>query len=313
MKKILLIGGAGLIGRNILKKISKTKFETVLFDACKSYLDSKKKSFFFKNLVSDLNYKKFIIGDVRNKNLLKKSITEFDPDVVIHLGNLPLADYSNDYPEETISNILLGTLNLLELLKLRPTTRLIYASSSMIYGDFNYTPCDEKHKKEPKDVYGATKLATETLIKTYSKRYNIEYTIVRPSAVYGPGDINKRVVQLFIENAKNNKPITLHNKGLSELDFTYVEDIAEGFNLILKNLKKTKNQTFNITSGKSRSLNDLVNILKKYYPNLKINNSKKKLIRPKRGALDISKAKKILKYQPKFNLESGIKKYISNF
>ena len=92
-----------------------------------------------------------------------------------------------------------------------------------------------------------------------------------------------------------------------------MEDIAEGFNLILKNLKKTKNQTFNITSGKSRSLNDLVNILKKYYPNLKINNSKKKLIRPKRGALDISKAKKILKYQPKFNLESGIKKYISNF
>ena len=202
---------------------------------------------------------------------VKNSIYKFDPDIIVHLGNLPLADYSNDHPKETISNIFLGTVNILEILRYYPKKiRLIYASSSMVYGDFKYSPCDEKHQKYPKDVYGATKLATETMISTYEKRYNLEYTIVRPSAVYGPDDTNKRVVQLFVENAINKKPLILHNKGRSQLDFTYVEDIANGIYLTIKNLNKSKNEIFNITAGESRSLNDLGNILKKYFSDLKI-------------------------------------------
>tara|TARA_B100000963_G_C22607051_1_gene663059 strand:+ start:47 stop:997 length:951 start_codon:yes stop_codon:yes gene_type:complete len=314
MKKILVIGGAGLIGRNLIKKLNQYDYKIYIYDFCKSYLDKKIDEKFFKKKLKGLNYSKFINGDIRDKKILKSIIYNFDPSIIVHLGNLPLADYSNDHPKETISNILLGTINVLEILRNYPKKiRLIYASSSMVYGDFKYSPCDENHPKSPKDVYGATKLATETMISTYQKRYGIEYTIIRPSSVYGPNDMNKRVVQIFIENAIKNKPLILHNRGASLLDFTYVEDIATGLYLSIKKFDKSKNEIFNITAGKSRSLKDLVNILQKHFSDLKIQYSTKKLIRPKRGTLDISKAKKLLQYKPKYNLEKGIKKYLSHY
>ena len=145
----------------------------------------------------------------------------------------------------------------------------------------------------------------------FSKQYGIKYTIIRPSAVYGPTDVNRRVTQIFIENALKGKPLVLHNGGTSKLDFSYVEDVAEGFVLALKS-SKAENETFNITMGEGRSLKELANIIKSNIPLAKIEykEAPKEEKRPERGALDIAKARKLLGYTPKYSLEEGMKKYI---
>ena len=152
------------------------------------------------------------------------------------------------------------------------------------------------------------KLGCEYLIKAYSKQYGINYTIVRPSAVYGPTDCNGRVVELFVTNALQGKPIVLENAGLHKLDFTFVEDIARGFSLSTK--KMASNKTFNITYGEGRSIGDLARVIGDYIPSTKTIIKKVDTYRPNRGTLDISLARKYLGYNPHFSLEKGIRCYI---
>ena len=181
----------------------------------------------------------------------------------------------------------------------------------MVYGNFKKLPCPENHPTNPKGIYGVTKLGAEHLTRVFAERNNFNYITIRPSAVYGPTDSNRRVVQLFIENALNGKPIELHDGGQNKLDFTFVEDLADGIVLALKK-DSVKNQTFNLTRGQGRSLKALAKIVKTHFPKVKIISKPldKSLRRPKRGAMDIKKAKKLLGYQPQFTLEKGVKKYI---
>jgi len=178
----------------------------------------------------------------------------------------------------------------------------------MVYGDFIEVPAMEDHPKTPKDIYGGTKLAGEILTETYGRRYKINYTIVRPSGVYGPTDVNRRVVQIFLENALKNKKLILQGGGNNLIDFTYVEDCADGIYLAAVS-SKGENQAFNITRGEGRSLIECTNILKTFFPNLTTQVEPAQPFRPKRGALSIQKARELLGYSPKFSLEQGVDKY----
>ena len=207
---------------------------------------------------------------------------------------------------------LVGTVNVLESIReVDSVKRFVYASSSMVYGDFERMPADEKHPTNPLDVYGGTKLSSEILTRVYSKQYGIKYTIIRPSAVYGPTDVNRRVTQIFVENALMGKPLALHNGGESKLDFTYVEDTANGFVLALRS-KKAENEAFNITRGEGRSLKELAEIIQRLVPGTRIERKEasKDEKRPERGTLDISKARKLLGYKPQYSLEEGMKMYV---
>jgi len=314
--KILLVGGAGFIGSYIAKELLKQGDEITIHDAFLNYihpLNSNYESLLKLRLNDIINDITLIRGDIRHKGRFLKILKENKPDAVILLAALPIATASNIYSEDAFGINLNGTVNVLESIREVPSIkRFIYASSSMVYGNFQYSPADENHPTNPIEVYGGTKLAGEILTKAFGKRFNIPYTIIRPSAVYGPTDVNRRVSQIFIENALKNKPLILEDGGNSKLDFSYVEDVAHGFILALKS-DKAMNETFNITNGNSRSIKEFAQILQKHIPNIKIEEKPSKELRPKRGTLSIEKAKKLLNFNPKYNIEDGIPKYIDFF
>ena len=315
MAKIFLSGGAGFIGAVIAKKLIKNGSEVIIHDAFLNYVSPLKSNYehLLKLRLDDIKDKVEIIrGDIRHKGRFLKILREKKPDKVVLLAALPIATLSNIYSEDAMGINLNGTVNVLESLRECDfVDQFIYASSSMVYGNFVRLVADEEHPTNPLDVYGGTKLSGEILTKVFSKQYGIPHTIIRPSAVYGPTDVNRRVSQIFVENAIKGKPLVLHNNGESKLDFTYVRDIAEGFVLALKK-KEALNQTFNITAGHSRSLKELAEIVSKLMPGTKIEYKEvpEDEKRPERGTLSIEKAKKLLGYKPKYSLEEGMKKYV---
>jgi nucleoside-diphosphate-sugar epimerase len=316
MSRVFITGGAGFIGSFVARELLARGVETVLFDSFVAYVSPLEVDLhlYLKERMKGIEHQAIILrGDTTNLSDVRRAIEAHKPDVIIHLAALPIADLSNRYSEEAVKSILQGTVNVLETIRDTDTVqRFIYTSSSMIYGDFQYVPADEDHPKKPKDIYGGTKLAGEILTEAFGRRFGIEYVIVRPSAVYGPTDVNRRVTQIFLENAMAGKPLTLHNGGSSELDFTYVEDTASG---IVKAAfeKSAANQVFNITRGEGRSLKELADTLQRWFPDAKsiVEKQPESMMRPKRGALDISKAKKLLGFEPRYSLEQGIEKYVA--
>ena len=313
--KVLITGGTGFIGYNIVKELLKSGDEPIIYDSFLNYTPPSKSNYqtYLKIRLKEIGGKVDIIqGDIRNKAYFIQILEKYKPEAVMNLAALPIATISNKFSEEAFEINLHGIVNILESIKkVDFVKRFIYTSSSMVYGDFKYSPTDENHPLSPIDIYGGTKVSGEILTKVYNKQYGLCYTIIRPSAVYGPTDANRRVTQIFVENALTNKPLVLHNGGESKLDFSYVEDVAHGFVLALKS-KKAENEIFNITRGEGRSLKELAEIIKKIVPDVKIDykENPKDEKRPERGALDISKAKKLLGYKPKYSLERGMEKYI---
>jgi nucleoside-diphosphate-sugar epimerase len=209
-----------------------------------------------------------------------------------------------------VSTILNGTVNVLESVRdVDSVDRFAYTSSSMIYGDFQYRPADEEHPTNPKGVYGGTKLGGEVITRSFSNQYDIEHVIVRPSAVYGPTDANRRVSQIFVERALNGEPLELHGGGTQKLDFTFVEDTAQGFALAALE-DNAANETFNITRGEGRSIRELAEVVGSHVGGVETIETEARMSRPKRGALDIEKAQRLLGYEPQYSLEDGMEQYV---
>jgi len=313
IRKVLLTGGAGFVGYHLTKRLQAQNCEVVIYDNFTNYVPVEK-SCYHPHLQTRLNNLKkdicIVRGDIRDRSSLQQVVREHAPDAVVHLAAVPITKAANQFTDETIAINLDGTINLLECLRSasRPC-RLLYVSSSCVYGDFAYEPADELHPTQPIDVYGGTKLSGEILTRAYGCRFGIEQVIVRPSAVYGPTDCNRRVVQIMIENALQGKPLVLHNAGLDRVDFTYVKDAVNGISLALTS-PLAVNETFNITAGEGKSVNDLVQVLRQRFPDLQAVEKPQDERRPNRGTLGIAKAQNILQYLPEYNLEKGVNEYI---
>ena len=178
----------------------------------------------------------------------------------------------------------------------------------MVYGEFKKKKVTENTVCNPVGIYGALKYSGEKLLIAYNQVFNLKFSIIRPSALYGERCVSRRVSQVFLENAINSKDLKINGDGQDSLDFTYIEDLISGVELIIKN-KKSYGQIFNVTYGKSEKIINLAKYIAEKF-NVKINFSKRDKLMPKRGTLDISKAKKLLNYSPKFNIYKGMEKYI---
>ena len=148
------------------------------------------------------------------------------------------------------------------------------------------------------------------MVKAYKQVFEIPHTIIRPSALYGERWVSRRVGQIFIENSVQNQEIKINGTGEDKLDFTYILDLVNGISLVCEN-KKSLNQTFNMTYGNSRKINELIEILKKEFPTLKFSHQVREKFMPERGTLDITKAKNTIGYKPCYSLEKGYLQYIS--
>ena len=316
MKKVLLIGGMGFIGHNLFLYLNNLGYDVKIADSLKiNNLESpsKKSEIQLKILEERVKLlKKFKIEnnkiDANDKVNLEKILNEYRPDIVVHLGAVSHAKESNLNPHTTFKNNFNSVETTLELIK-KTKIHYIFISSSMVYGDFVTPTVDEQSVCKPIGIYGTYKYSAELMIKAYSQIYDLKYSIIRPSALYGERCISRRVSQIFIENAINNQPIQIDGDGEEKLDFTYIEDLCDGVEKIISN-KNSINEIFNITFGNARKIVELVEILKDNFKNIEINFKKRDKLMPFRGTLSNAKAKNLINFNPKFSIENGYLRYI---
>ena len=306
--KILVTGGKGFIGSKIVEMLSNDHKVTVV-DNHDTYGIMTKQE--LNNLYTwrtrNWNAKNvtMIQGDILDRLVCLKAFSH-NPEIVIHLATYPRAKIVDNDPIVGIPKVINTTTNLLWHSAKFNVKKFVYVSSSMVYGDFADGTKEDASTK-PKNIYGEAKLTGERMVKLFAKRDGLNYNIIRPSGVYGPGDMPDRVVSKFFAKAMKNETITLHN-GENKVDFTYKQDTARG--IILAALSSVANVSFNITAGNATSLRTLAEKI------IAITGSESDLedtgnhkLYPMRGTLDIGRAKDLLQYEPEFTLEQGLKSY----
>ena len=322
MKKILILGGCGFIGHNLARELSKN-FQVSIVDSLQINnlysLENNKDNLpnpeLSKTIIQDRlkiikdNKLNFVIQDLRDYHTTCRLFNEIKPDIVVHLAAVSHANRSNKDPHTTFDHSLRTLENALDNSK-KKVEKFIYFSSSMVYGNFKGDEVDENSNCDPLGIYAALKFSGEKIVKSYGQAFDLNYTIVRPSALYGERCISRRVGQIFIENALNKKEITVDGDGEEKLDFTYIKDLVDGVKKIIES-KKSDKEIFNITYGSSRKINEMIEILKQSFENLDVKYKKRDKLMPLRGTLNIDKAKDLLNYQPSWSLEKGYPNYIN--
>tara|TARA_A100001015_G_scaffold298896_1_gene382243 strand:+ start:1086 stop:2126 length:1041 start_codon:yes stop_codon:yes gene_type:complete len=321
-KKVALVGGGGFIGHNLALFLEKQGAQVTIIDSFQvnNFVSLIANSDNLENpqlLLSILDERlRLIINskinikavDVRDYQNLSTVIENTQPDVLVHLAAISHSNRSNKDPFSTYDHSLRTLENSLDCYK-NKLDHFIFFSSSLVYGNFKEEMVNEETKCDPIGIYGSLKYAAEKIIVSYNQVFGLPYTIIRPSALYGERCISRRVGQIFIENALLKKEIIINGDGNEKLDFTYIQDLVEGVAHIIDN-PKSKNNIFNMTFGASRSVNELLEILKLYFPDIKVNYKEREKLMPVRGTLSMEKARDILDFTPNWKIEEGYKEYI---
>jgi UDP-glucose 4-epimerase len=319
MEYALITGGLGFIGSNIARQLIQNKVvdKVVLLDHFGTYVSP------IKN--ETIDYRAARIAEISEHAIVERGLAEtvtiamkmiltYKPKYIFHTAAMPLASIENVNSQEAMAGTIISTTAFLETIDiLRATTgyqpeRFVYASSSMVYGDFQYTPADECHPTQPRTMYGVMKLAGENCALGLGRTFGIDVSVVRPSAVYGPTDMNRHVTQIFLENAQQGKKLFIHGED-EALDFTYVEDAAAGF-ILAAIRNEAVGEVFNITAGHAVTLLEFAELLKTFFPSLEYEVVARDATRPKRGTLSIEKARKLLGFKPNFDIRAGLKAYV---
>ncbi len=319
MKYAMVTGGLGFIGSHIARRLLADQHvdKVVLLDHYGGFISPARDGFVDYRRMRIAGIEESIIierAQVEYGNLVQRLVRKYRPVYIFHLAALPLAKPDNINVEEAIQGSVMSTSFLLETCNMLGKedgycpARFVYTSSSMTYGDFQYSPADEEHPQNPKGIYGTMKLAGENICRGLSGLYGIPYTIIRPSAVYGPTDMNRRVTQIFVENALSGRKLVIQGRD-EKLDFTFVEDTAKGFVLAATH-ENGAGQTFNITSGHAHTLVEFAEALKVHVPGLEYEIRSRDASRPRRGTLSIEKAVRLIGFRPDYDLAKGVAKYI---
>ena len=319
-KRIMLIGGAGFIGHNLAIALKKEGADVHIVDSlhvnnllslASHGIGNRKFYWHIVNRRIELLHEYDIqinIEDARNYDVISPLIAFINPDVIIHLAAVAHANISNKDPHTTFDHSLRTLENTLDTARVLKS-HFIYLSSSMVYGKFTSCSVTEETVCKPLGIYGSLKYCGELIVKAYNQVFDLNYTIVRPSAIYGERCISRRVGQIFIENAIQEKDISIKGDGSDSLDFTYIDDLVSGVIKVIEN-ENSINQTFNLTYGESRTIGELSTITKQFFPKIKVSYIEKDKFTPSQGTLNIDKAKKLIGYNPSNPIDVGFPKYI---
>ena len=291
MTKILVTGGLGLIGHNVVNKLEELGHNVVITDTRTNYgiIPQAEIDYLMEERLKKIWTEQISNIDISNSDSINWLVNKHKPEIIIHLASFPRQKVVNANPTLGARTMMEGLLNLCEVAKAHQVRKFVYISSSMVYGDF-HDDVNEEYDCKPQGQYGIMKLAGEHLVKDYSRRNCFTHTIIRPSAVYGPLDVEDRVIAKFMLTAMRGGVLNV-NGAYETLDFTYVTDAADG--IVAAALSdNTHNKTYNITKSHSRTLLDAANLAVLYAGKGTIKIKDKDVDFPSRGALNIDAARR---------------------
>ncbi len=309
-RTVLVTGGAGFIGSHLVEELIEKGYSTIVFDN----LSSGK----LENLNKVKNHPnfKFIKGDIRDKNALHQALQNID--AVAHLAALIDVSASVLDPTETHEINVTGTVNVLQEATKNKAKRLVFASSTAVYGDTKTLPVKETAPLKPISPYAASKAAAEAYCSAFANCYGIETIALRFFNVYGDRNSNSAysgVITKFIQKAQNNQPLTIEGDGEQTRDFIHVNDVAHALTLALTNENtqpKLKGEAFNICTGTPTSINQLAETLKKATgKNLQTLHAPPRTGDIKKSYGDPTKAANKLGFKSKITLQKGLEKLIT--
>ena len=321
-KRVAIIGGAGFIGHNLALKLAQLGAEPHVIDGLQVnnlgyYTSGYSTNRHAERYIAFINERLTLLRtagvglhviDVRDYHITSRTLSTINPDFVVHLAAIAHANRSNKDPFSTFDHSMRTLENVLDAVRSRGC-QVIYFSSSMVYGDFDGEAVTEERVCNPLGVYGALKYGAEKLVVAYNQVFDLPYTIIRPSALYGERCVSRRVGQAFIENALVGEDLTVNGNGSDALDFTYIDDVVQG---VILSMTKSEgiNQIFNITFGNARQLNQLAELVIDHFPGIKLRYNPRDSLMPERGTLSIEKARRLLGYEPQYPVEKGFVRYI---
>ncbi len=311
--KILVTGGLGFIGHNVVSLLESQGHTVIITDTQTTYgiIPKEELAFLIAARRSRIKTDRIYGIDITDQDGIRWLLREHRPDIVIHLASFPRQKVVNNNPVLGSRVMSEGLITLLEASVEYNIKKFVYVSSSMVYGNFTpeykFEGIDEVVDCYPLGQYGIMKLAGEWLVKDYQRRTNMAYTILRPSAVYGPLDVEDRVVSKFLLTAMRGEVIQV-NGNKEALDFTYVTDAADGI-VAASVSDDSDNRTYNITRSHARSLLEAAELAVKIVGqgSIQVNDRDEEF--PSRGQLNTVRAYNDFGFYPTVNIEQGFLEY----
>lgn len=311
-RTILVTGGAGFIGSNLIEKLILAGHRIICLDNFDPFYPEKDK---YENLERSIKSELFTLikGDVRNRTLLEQIFKDHRIETVIHLAAKAGVRPSIDHPTEYFDVNVNGTIQLLEVMKANQVKKLIYASSSSVYGNNVKIPYSESDNVDlPISPYAASKKAGELITHTFHHLYQMDVINLRFFTVYGPGQRPDLAIHKFFKSHLTNSPISIYGDGSTSRDYTFVDDITEGVISAMNYLSANQNvyEIINLGNQHPVKLSELIDSIEE------VSGKKFQLqqLPMQAGDVDrtfaeIEKAKRLLNYQPKTKLKEGLKKF----
>jgi len=307
---ILVTGGAGFIGSHVVERLLSSGHKVVCIDNFDDFYDHKIKRANISNALESKNFS-LVEGDIRDVQALERCFNKFNINLVIHLAARAGVRPSLLQPELYYDVNVIGTLRLLEMMKKYHVTKMLFASSSSVYGNQQKTPFSESDRVDyPISPYAASKKACELLCHTYHHLYGFDIFCFRLFTVYGPRQRPEMAIHQFVRKIFNGETIVLYGDGSSKRDYTFIDDIVDG---LMKSLNLLKGyEIINLGESRTISLIDLISTIERL-------TSRKANIRfePMQPGdvittfADIKKALELIDYKPNYPIEKGLSEFIA--
>ena len=307
---ILITGGAGFIGSHLSERLLEDSAnEVTVIDNFDDYYPRELKEANIKDFIDNNNYT-FYEADINSSDKLKRIFADNSFDIVIHIAAKVGVRNSIKNPISYAQTNIIGTLNLLECMKEYDVKKIIFASSSSVYGNSESdTFSEDLDISKPISPYAATKSSCEQFLYTYSHLYGINVVALRFFTVYGPKQRPDLAINKFVRCIKEDKPVTIYGNGDNVRSYTYISDIIDGIMAAIK-YDKSAFEIINLGGITTVSVNEMVETIEKVLGK----KAMKEYLPMQAGDVnktvcDITKAQKLLEYYPKISFEEGIDKF----